>query len=153
MGKPIPGSRGHFFSPPFPAFFDIRLWLVEIVIINIETLVEPKARFQEKTAHEGPRPVPLAAEELSQADEFRLDDEIGIVVDPMIKRRRAKKDAGVGGQSCWRVGKSPREDDALFEERVEVRCLEVSLAVETDPIGPEGINSDEEQVELGSRLG
>lgn len=126
--------------------------MIEIVVVNVEALVQAEPGFEGKTTDEGASSISFVFKELDQSQPLCRDNKIGIVVNAVAGRRRSEKDVGVGGKSCWIVGESLAENNAFGGEAVKVRSLEVSGAVETDPIRPERVDGDEEHIRSCLRL-
>ena len=83
---------------------------------------------------------------LSDRGELWPNDKVGIVVDAMGKRCRPQENIRVGRQGGARVGKSAGEKHAAPGKTVDIGCGEMFFGITAQPVGPERIDGDEEEV-------
>ncbi|MCK7518111.1 MAG: hypothetical protein MZV64_11480 [Ignavibacteriales bacterium] len=88
----------------------------------------------------------MALEKLGQGQEFRADDEIGVVMDAVPERREAEEDTCVRGKSRRRVGEGAAEDDPPSGQRVDHRRLDKLRGVAAQPVRPQRVDGDKKKI-------
>ena len=84
---------------------------------------------------------------LGQSQEFLADHEILVIMDPVIIWRCSQKNIGMGGESRRRMGESSSEKGSPPGQAVDMGSLDAGVPKTAEPVGPEGIHRDEEDIE------
>ena len=147
-GQPGPGGPDDLGGP---AFFDLRpggRTRGERVVIDVEAPLQAEAGIQGKSPDEGARGISLGLEVAGHGRAFRGESGLGILADAVIKRSHARQDVGMGRQGGRVVGEGPLEEDAPRGQVVDRGRRGAARGVAAQPVGPQGVDRDEEDMGL-----
>jgi hypothetical protein len=87
-----------------------------------------------------------------QSRQPRGDDEVGVIVNTVIRRGCSQKDVRVRRQGRRGVGESPGENDAARSEAIDIRCQRMVRIINAQSVGANRIDGDEKHVQPGLAL-
>ncbi len=122
-----------------------------IVIIGVEALRQAEPGIERKGPDKGAGGVAGPLEELGERLELARDDEIGVVMNAVGRRRQPEEDVGVRWQCDGIVGEGMREAGAPPRQPVDRRRPRGPAPVAAQPVRPERVHRDQERVQ--GRLG
>ena len=124
----------------------------EVVLEEPEPLRDAEPRVEHERGDHGSRVPPRVGQYLRQRLRVVGEAEVGVVAHAVAERRHAGHDRAVARQRDRHVPDRPFDDGPLAGEAVEHRGAGVGTAVDPQPIGPCGVERDEEDVRSGRWL-
>jgi hypothetical protein len=82
----------------------------------------------------------------SQSQVFPIEDEIEVVMNPMMQGSRPTEDIRVGRKCCGCVGKGSGKQHASLGKFIDGGSLEMLGTVTAQPVRSKGVNGDEENI-------
>ena len=152
LGEPGDRAVGH--HPARPLRIQVGHALAgDVVVVPVEASHEPKPTVQHERPDEGSRAVPRRGE-LRCERRGVLREALGAVVpDAVVGREQAREDRRMGGQRERHGGAGIREPHALRGETVQIRGLDLAVAVGADVVRSHRVEGDQQDVASGARGG
>ena len=122
---------------------------LEVVIVDVESLVQPEAGIHGKGSDESRRRVAPVFKDLGQGRLVGRERVAPVIADAVNVRIGSRQDRGVGGKRQRDGGVGLDEAHAAGGQGVQVRGLGARVPVAPEPVGPRRVQSDQQNVEAG----
>ena len=144
---PGEGGADHLVAAPFGAGepFGLRA-AAGAVVVDLEAVAQAELRIEGEAADEGARGIARGVEDRGEGRHRARQPKAAVVAHAVLVRIEAGQDVGVGGQRRDVVRVSVGKDPAGRGEAVEDRGLGLAVAGESQRVGPQGVNGDEDDV-------
>ena len=155
LSQPIQSNIRHHISGTFH-LLKIRFLQtveVEMVIVEIESLVQAEPRIQNRRADHRSGRIALLLEHISESGLFGIEFVSAEIVHPAQRRIGPGEKCGVGRQRDRHRRVRSFEAKALARERINIWSLNLLVAVATKVIRPQCIDGDKHYVRLRFRRG
>jgi hypothetical protein len=123
------------------------------VVIDVEALVQAKARVQDERGDERPGLVSPPARHLGQRHVLRGQVALRVDPDAVAWGQETGQEGGMGGQRLGGHGHRLREADPSGRQAVQDRRGGAPVPVAADAVGARGVERHQEDVEAGRRAG
>jgi hypothetical protein len=119
-----------------------------IVVVDVESLGESEPGIKGEGSDKSSGGVAVALQMLRQSQKSGADNKIVVIMDSVINGHRSEKDIGMGGESCRCVGERSGKESPSLSQAVDIGRLDQCIPKTTEPVRPQSIDGDEENVEL-----
>ena len=119
---------------------------IEVVEVMVEAATDPPSAVEHEGAHEAAGGPSALAEQLGERGEAPVENGADVLADAVAGRVEAGQDRRVRREGQGHRARGVREADALFRERVDARCVDRFRAIARKTVGPEGVESDQDDV-------
>ena len=109
-------------------------------------MIEAEAVVQNEGSDERGGIVSVTCEDLGKRLGALAEPKVRVVANTVGRRDEAREKTCVGGEGDRNLGRSPFEEHAARGEAVQIRGARARVAVGAEPIRPQGVDGDEEDV-------
>ena len=148
LAEPVQGHVGHQVAGTLH-FFQIRFLQaieIEVVVVKIESAIQPKARIEHRRTDHGAGGVSVFLEHGSQGGLARSQLVSGEIVHAAPHGVSPGKHYGVRGQRDRHRSVGALKARALGRQRVDVRSANLLVAVASEMVGAQRIDSDDHHI-------
>ena len=150
LGDPLNRPRGRLLSRPLVAGALPSASRADGVVIEVEEGSEPRLVPEDVRRNRGPRHVAVLLQVGRHvADHLAIEEEPGVVADPVLGRERTREKRGMRRKRQGNGRVRIREDPRLAREGVERRRFDLRVAVGGEAIRPECVNGNENDRGVG----
>ena len=126
---------------------------VESPVVMVKPLIQPETGIQDECTDKGTRSIAASLEQFGQGCLVLAQRSVGEIPDPMIHGIGAGHDGAEGGQGKRHLHHGVSKQNSIFRQTIYVRRAYTFVAIALDMVGPQGIDANQKDVDLVSRLG
>src|SRR5262249_33007047 len=122
-------------------------------VVHVEAAVEAESGVERESADEGAGAVAGRLEEHRKSRNLLTEAKQSVGADAMRRRRDAREDRRVRRQRQRRAGVGAGETNALAGDPIERWCQPRPTAEGADPVAPQRVDGDQQEVAADARAG